>query len=481
MPDFSNNSITRTLRGWISHVSPSSSREASPGNRAGRSVQTTEGQRTEGLSRENDHPQRSSRSLRERFANSFLGKLFIRQPSNAHLEHRTTPTDSSNHYIDRPVHPNLYAEIDSTLEPNTDNLSSHPYAEIPDEVSQTHSSDEGYLEPTPDQHSYVNNPLREIEPSSLSTPNERTPEYTDSETLNQNIHGALGVKSTNRVYGAGNFGSVSIITPDTSDRTRPMRALKTTINEKRSREIEILNQLEKDPHKNIVSAKGTYRSESRVDTGRQVGFVEGIELEFVGQSLEDVLKPEKKLGAKVTDEMKGGLPPVMLKKVAIGLTRALEHLHTKTHPPILHMDLNPGNILLTGDGEVKLTDFGNSLQMFPDGFRGQSFQAHVFHTAPELAYADGLPTRQAEMWSLGSLLYEAATGEKLCLFNPMSPSVPVQERYDVMKSFVTLGLGNPLLQKPENTHLKDLLTNLLSMTPGQRPSASEVLEHPYFS
>lgn len=48
---------------------------------------------------------------------------------------------------------------------------------------------------------------------------------------------------------------------------------------------------------------------------------------------------------------------VLIEKIA----RAIHHAHTR-NPGVLHLDLKPGNILLTTDGEPKVTDFGLSVR-----------------------------------------------------------------------------------------------------------------------
>ncbi|KEQ17263.1 hypothetical protein [Endozoicomonas numazuensis] len=156
----------------------SSPRESSRGNQAGRSVQTTEAQRTEGLSGEagNPHP-RHSRSLKDRIANSFLGKLFIRQPSTRNLEQRlqTRSSEASNTYLNRPATHNPYSEIDDNSALSAPFHQDHSYTDIDEtEVSLSTTSpnenpyvdsepddddlyspsfstpeDDGYLEPTP--------------------------------------------------------------------------------------------------------------------------------------------------------------------------------------------------------------------------------------------------------------------------------------------------------------------------------------------
>ena len=58
---------------------------------------------------------------------------------------------------------------------------------------------------------------------------------------------------------------------------------------------------------------------------------------------------------------------VVMERVA----RAIHHAHTR-NPGVLHLDLKPGNILLTPDGEPKVTDFGLSVRSDAIARSGQS-------------------------------------------------------------------------------------------------------------
>jgi serine/threonine protein kinase len=48
--------------------------------------------------------------------------------------------------------------------------------------------------------------------------------------------------------------------------------------------------------------------------------------------------------------------------IALGICRALEYLHVKAIPPIIHRDVKSANVLLTFDGSAKLADFGTVRQ-----------------------------------------------------------------------------------------------------------------------
>jgi serine/threonine protein kinase len=77
---------------------------------------------------------------------------------------------------------------------------------------------------------------------------------------------------------------------------------------------------------------------------------------------------------------------------------------------VIHCDLKAANILLTKTGNLKLTDFGVSLNSkMKDDDTGEPFGTPNW-MAPEVI-AFNRPTEKSDIWSLGCTIVEMLTGK----------------------------------------------------------------------
>lgn len=95
---------------------------------------------------------------------------------------------------------------------------------------------------------------------------------------------------------------------------------------------------------------------------------------------------------------RGRLPANEVIEIGIKLARALEFLHSRK---LIHRDVKPSNIIFVG-GQPKLADVG----LVADLGNPQSLVGTEGYIPPE-----GPGTAQADIYSLGKVLYEAATGK----------------------------------------------------------------------
>lgn len=104
--------------------------------------------------------------------------------------------------------------------------------------------------------------------------------------------------------------------------------------------------------------------------------------------------------------------------VTVEICRGLDYAHRLIDREgnllhVVHNDINPANVLLSENGEVKLVDFGLSEAAVhvektdPDVVRGK-----FGYLSPEAAWGHGTDSR-ADIYAAGIILYEMLTGVKL--------------------------------------------------------------------
>jgi tetratricopeptide (TPR) repeat protein len=95
-------------------------------------------------------------------------------------------------------------------------------------------------------------------------------------------------------------------------------------------------------------------------------------------------------------------------QLIVTITRAIGHAHSQN---IIHRDLNPGNILLTIDGQPKVSDFGLARDLASERLTRTGMIAGTpQYMAPEQIIGSKDLTPAVDVWAIGAIFCEMLTG-----------------------------------------------------------------------
>jgi serine/threonine-protein kinase len=156
----------------------------------------------------------------------------------------------------------------------------------------------------------------------------------------------------------------------------------------------------------------------------------------------------------------GRLPAAKATQVAREIAAGLAAAHERG---IVHRDLKPGNVMIDGSGRARVTDFGLASRA---GAGAGTISGTPAYMAPEQV-AGGAATARSDVYSLGLVLYELFTGERVY----DTPS------YAERRAQRTRTPRPPSALVPEVESVIDrVIESCLAADPQQRPpSAREVL------
>mmetsp|Transcript_78108 Transcript_78108/g.108019 ORF Transcript_78108/g.108019 Transcript_78108/m.108019 type:complete len:219 (+) Transcript_78108:854-1510(+) len=155
------------------------------------------------------------------------------------------------------------------------------------------------------------------------------------------------------------------------------------------------------------------------------------------------------------------------KYVLLKTLQGLNYLHTRY---IIHRDIKSDNILVNMKGEVKLADFGYSVQLTQEKAGRLSKVGTVCWMAPELIKGGREYNTKVDIWSFGIFAMELADGDP-----PYINETQQRVVYNILKK------NPPPIKSKWSSEFADFVKQSLTKDPAQRPSAEELLKHPFLA
>ncbi|XP_045158706.2 serine/threonine-protein kinase stk11-like [Mercenaria mercenaria] len=256
------------------------------------------------------------------------------------------------------------------------------------------------------------------------------------------------------LLGEGSYGKVKEVLDTETLCRRAVKILKKKrlrripngeINVKR--EIQLLKRLR---HKNIVDLiEVLYNAEKQ-----KMYMI----MEYCADELQSMLEsaPEKKF------------PVWQSHLYFVQLIDGLEYLHSKS---VIHKDIKPGNLLVTTDQVLKITDLGvaEALDSFSKDDTCKTSQGSPAFQPPEIA--NGNETFQGfkvDVWSAGVTLYNMTTG--------LYPF----EGENIYKLFENISKGDYIIPDSLDKMLSSLLKEMLQYDASNRISIAEIKHHDWY-
>ncbi|KAL0331277.1 UNVERIFIED_CONTAM: Mitogen-activated protein kinase kinase kinase YODA [Sesamum angustifolium] len=295
-----------------------------------------------------------------------------------------------------------------------------------------------------------------LPPVTVSNPSPITPSYSagtspriprsPGRTDNPPSPGSRWKKG--RLLGRGTFGHVFLGFNSESGEMCAMKEVTLFSDDAKSREsaqqlgqeISLLSRLR---HPNIVQYYGSETVDDKLY----------IYLEYVSGSIYKILQEYGQLGEAA------------IRSYTQQILSGLAYLHAKN---TIHRDIKGANILVDPNGRVKLADFGMAKHISGHSCP-LSFKGSPYWMAPEVIKNSSGCNLAVDIWSLGCTVLEMATTK------------PPWSQYEGVAAMFKIGNSKELPAIPD--HLsddgKDFIRQCLQRNPSYRPTAAQLLEHPF--
>ncbi|PRP75510.1 hypothetical protein PROFUN_15659 [Planoprotostelium fungivorum] len=248
-----------------------------------------------------------------------------------------------------------------------------------------------------------------------------------------------------RTIGRGTFGRAVLVRRRSGDPTRlVMKQIRLPDDaddvDKTSSEVHVLSMLS---HPNIISY---------VDS-----FLDGDYLNIVMEYAEGGDLHQRIIH---TRECREKFEESQIWDWALQLAEALHFVHSKN---ILHRDVKNQNLFLTGEGQIKLGDFGIAKVLETAKDLAQTIIGTPYNLSPEICN-DKPYNAKSDIWAMGCCIYEIAT-----LRRPFEAS-----NLSALVLRIVNGTFVPL-PTSYSSSLSSLVSCMLQNDPAKRPEAGEIV------
>ncbi|KAK9455557.1 kinase-like domain-containing protein, partial [Dipodascopsis uninucleata] len=202
-------------------------------------------------------------------------------------------------------------------------------------------------------------------------------------------------------------------------------------------EIHVLQYLRKYPHRNVVEMLDFFEDEINY-------YIEMEPHGIPGMDLFDYI------------ELRTNMDEAECRSIFYQVASAIAHLHSVG---VVHRDIKDENIILDGDGNIKLIDFGSAAYTKNAPF--SVFVGTIDYAAPEVLKGQSYNGKEQDIWAAGILLYTIIYKE-----NPFYDGDEIQNA----------DLRIPYVMSEESVAL---IRKMLSRDITARPTISEVLSDPW--
>ncbi|KAL3964450.1 hypothetical protein ACCO45_001454 [Purpureocillium lilacinum] len=156
-------------------------------------------------------------------------------------------------------------------------------------------------------------------------------------------------------------------------------------------------------------------------------------------------------------ELRANMDEAECRSIFVQVARAIHFLHTTAL--VVHRDIKDENVILDGEGNIKLIDFGSAAYIKSGPF--DVFVGTIDYAAPEVLAGKPYGGKEQDVWALGILLYTIIYKE-----NPFYSIDEIMDR----------DLRIPFTISDESI---DLIRCMLNRDVKERYDIKQVLEHPW--